>query len=218
MALIPKYIINQSGDCTYEYYIDNTGAYDASQNPGGYGAPNPTSDAVTKYVLNILQPNATIPYIYTFTVSAGTITAATQTTPAGVVTNILSSLLFTNFPFTATHPFKITNDMLGGSATDSIPDGVYNAAITVSGTGPFTATNDADFLLQCVVCKCKDQQFSKLSPADCNCDCGKIEKLMAIDAFIQAANSAMDVGYSAQAQIDITKAADLCNGNCGCND
>lgn len=216
MALLPKYSISQSADCTYLDYSITTGNFNINTNPTGYGSPNPTSDATTKYVLKVLQPNATIPYIYTFTVAAGTVTAATETSPLGVITNILADLISTVFPFTAANPFRIQADDLGGIEGDKITDGVYNASIEESGTGPFDVTNDADFLLQCQVCKCKDQQFSKLSPADCNCDCGKIEKLMAIDAFIQAANSAMDVGYSAQAQIDITKATDLCNGNCGC--
>lgn len=217
MALVPKYSIDQATSCVYMDYIDATGSYSVS-NTEGYGAPNPTAASVITYVLSILQPEATLPYIYTFTIVNLVITDCTQTTPAGVVTNIYADLLSTVFPFTAADPFRITSEMLGESSTDSLPDGVYNAAISLTSTGPATVTNDADFLLQCVVCKCKDQKFAALSPADCNCECGKIEKLMAIDSFIQSANSAMDVGYSAEAQINITKAADLCSGNCGCGD
>lgn len=217
MALIPTFSIEQASDCTYIYYVDSTGTYNASTNAGGYGTPNPASNDVTSYVLEILQPEATIPYTYTFTISAGTITNCTQTDPLGVVTNIYADLLFTVFPFSTAAPFQITGEMLGGAADSSLSDGVYNAAITLVATGPVTAVNDQDFLLQCEVCKCKDQKFAELSPSDCNCDCGKIEKLMAIDAFIQAANSAMNVGYSEQAQTNITKAADLCSGNCGCS-
>lgn len=217
MALLPQYTIDQSTACSYIDYIDNTGVYSDPTNLTGYGAPNPTKASVTKYILNILQPEATIPYIFTFTIVNLVITACTKTDPAGVVTNIYADLISTVFPFTAANPFRIQADDLGGTEGDSIADGVYNAAISLTSTGPATVTNDADFLLQCVVCKCKDQKFAALSPADCNCECGKIDKLMSIDAFIQAANSAMDVGYSEQAQINITKAADLCSGNCGCN-
>lgn len=222
MGLIPNFSVIQSEDCTYADYIITTGTFNEVTNPGGYGNPNPRSLDTTSYILNVLLPEATIPFIYTFTVSAGTITAATQTTPAGVVTNILADLLFDSFPFTEEEPFRITGEMLGNGEGSKLTDGVYNGAVTESGLNsndsdePYEVTNDYDFLLQCQVCKCKDQQFSKLSPADCNCDCGKVEKLMAIDAFIQAANSAMDVGYSTQAQINITKASDLCSGDCGC--
>jgi hypothetical protein len=215
MALLPKYTITQSTDCSYIYYIDSTGSY-SELNPEGYGAPNPTAASVITYVLEILQPEATIPFTFTFTIVNLVITACTQTDPDGTVTNIYADLLSTVFPFTSTYPFKITGEMLTGEEDSLLDDGVYNADISLTSTGPATVTNDQDFLLQCQVCKCKDQKFAELSPADCNCECGKIEKLMSIDAFIQAANSAMDVGYSAEAQVNITKAADLCEGDCGC--
>lgn len=75
----------QNKECTLAEVQDDTGSYDVSSNPTGYGAPNYAAAAVDNVVARILQPNATSYVDFTFdgttTPTAVQITTAAENTP-----------------------------------------------------------------------------------------------------------------------------------------
>lgn len=64
MALIPQGSIELGfPDQTKLYFEDITGAYNASTNVGGYGAPNTAKASITKTTLKLTAPGTTTPII-----------------------------------------------------------------------------------------------------------------------------------------------------------
>lgn len=144
MAVILDFSICESSDCTEFTFTDNTGAYNATTNPYGWGAPNETlSDVQTPVTLDITTPSGT-----TYQIDLAT------TTPV--------------FPVDQA-PNELTLDMssLGGIAGDSIPDGIYTFVYTVT-TNTTTYTQTVIAAFYCQVQCCVYSMFKDLDP-DCSC-------------------------------------------------
>jgi len=56
MVLEPKFFIEQHRDARSFSFTDQTGEYDAEDNPGGFGTPNPEEGDVTDISLEIIGP------------------------------------------------------------------------------------------------------------------------------------------------------------------
>jgi len=109
MALILDFSVCQSSDCTEFTFSDNTGAYNATTNPYGWGAPNVAlADVQTPVTLDITAPSGSTYQIDLI-----------LTTPA--------------FPVDQP-PNELVVDMssLGGTAGDPFPDGIYTFVYSVS--------------------------------------------------------------------------------------
>jgi len=144
MAVILDFSICESSDCTEFTFTDNTGAYDATTNPYGWGAPNDTlGDVITPCTLDITTPSGT-----TYSIDLVT------TSPV--------------FPVDQA-PNELTLDMssLGGTAGDSIPDGIYTFLYTVT-TSTTTYTQTVVAAFYCQVNCCVFTMFKDLDP-DCTC-------------------------------------------------
>jgi len=146
MALVLDFTICESSDCTEFTFTDVTGIYNASTNPTGWGAPNPLiGSAITPCNLVITLPDGTTSY---------TIDLAT-TSPV--------------FPVDQA-PNELTLDMsdIGGTAGDSIPDGIYTFVYTVTSSTGGTYTQTATVAFYCQVNCCVMSMFKDIC-VECDC-------------------------------------------------
>lgn len=158
MSLVLDFSVCQSADCTKFTFTDNTGAYDASTNPTGWGAPNPTlADVITPCTLDITTPDGT-----TYQIDL------VSTTPV--------------FPVSAP-PNTLTLDAssIGGTAGDSLPDGIYTFTYTVTTTGPTTYTQTITVGFYCQVKCCV---FTMIKDLDITCDCCDTDKDTLMNAYL----------------------------------
>lgn len=197
---------------------DITGNYSGT-NTGGYNAPNIPSADVTQVLVRIYQYGQTIPTLLTFTVLSNIITAATLTTPAGIVTNILSDLASTVWPFDNITPYNltITNVYLGFAATDKITDQVWTFSYEISGSYfgsdspvPFDLITSVDLLVNCTTCCCIKKMAANLKPDCCSCGNNLMQYLKA-KAMLESAQASADIGQYDSAQCALIKASELCN-------
>lgn len=84
MALVVKpKKSSQTDDGITLYIYDNTGAYNASTNTGGYGTPNPAYADIQQIIVRVYEPNSTTEYT-DFTLDTLTTPTAVQfATPSG---------------------------------------------------------------------------------------------------------------------------------------
>ena len=204
MALIPQIDILEDVDNTYLDITDVTGTYDANTNEGGYGGINPASSDVSAITLSVLFPGSTVPYVFNFVITSNVITSATVTDVKGIVTDITSQLLNLVFPWTANQPLRLYPKFFGDTGTNSVmPDGVYTFAPIYAGTfgvTPFSENASYDFAVVGVINNYIDNQLASLDADDFEERYQDCEKLMLVDFALDAVYSAMDVGYSTQAQ------------------
>lgn len=217
MALDLQSSITESDGCKKWEFVDSTGAYDATDNTGGYGTPNIASTSVTTATIYVLPYGYTAGYTFTFTISSGTITACTVTDPNSVVTNIFADLTSTVFPFSEADPFVIIADWLGFGEDSEFTAGAYYFEYTISGTS-FSYTSSSDNLMVCQVCCCIANMIADLDAGDCECQNDKIEKATRAQIWLDAAIWAMEDGGNVsnvtQAQTNLMAAKQLCEGGC----
>lgn len=155
MALEVKYSFCQECDCKEALFNDTTGVYNVSSNPTGYGAPNVASTAITSAVISIQPPSYDDPIVFTFTLSSGTVTAATRTDTFGVVTNILSLLNTTSFPFV---DLEINSILLFGDATkNTLEDGSWTVIYTITDGVNTWQLNAFNYFI-CSAKRCRDEK------------------------------------------------------------
>lgn len=213
-------------DCQAFEISDDTGSYNATTNPGGYGGGvNIPSNSVQSNIIRIYQYGETVPTTFTFTVLLNVVTAATWTTPAGVVTNILADLTSTVWPFsTATsNTLSISNEWLGFDEDENISDQVWTISYEITGTYTnggadydYALITSNDELVDCNTRCCIKKMAAALKP-NC-CECGdKLMTYLKAKAMQEAAVASADVGEYDAAQKAIEKAAEICDNNCqGC--
>lgn len=219
-----KISLTVNDTCNGLNFEDTTGNYDAVTNPLGWGLPDgPATTDVTECVITLVNETESTTIVYTFTVSAGTITAATLTNTDSTVTNILSELASTTFPFTSANIFDLSGDY--GVTIPAIEDGVYRVYYNVSGsaTGSGGTPENFDYTIQdsvlvnCNVCCCISKLFQSIDP-QCECSDKTWKKAMRGYAYMKAAQYITESsGNVEQAVAALNKAQDICDGNCGCN-
>lgn len=202
--------------CTKLTFSDITGFLTTpcndEQNDQGYGLVDGIEYTdVNLAILNVYYPGFLTPYIFTFTISSGTITAATLTDVNLVITNIFSLLESTDFPL---EDFNITFDY--GVILPVISDGLFKWDYTISGVSDdesFSYTTSDSILSSCKANCCIENKYADL---DLNCGCleDKKKNIMESEFFLNAAKYAMNVGKDEKAQGFIDKANELCNSNC----
>lgn len=95
--------------------VDNTGAYDAGTNPGGWGSPNMALADVDYATLTITAPDTTV-YTIDILVDLG-------------IDYSTDDLIF-----------NVTADLLGGTLGDTLADGIWTVLYEVSDDGGTTTT------------------------------------------------------------------------------
>jgi hypothetical protein len=137
--------------CSTLKVIETTGAYDASLNPTGYGAPNPTLASVTEAILSITLPYETVAVDFDLT---AIVTGAT------IIDNefLLDNLTMVDF-----------------SSTGAFPDGIYDFSwVVTSAATDYTYT--AKILNFCTVKCCIEKMRVKFQEALCGCNFEQVWK------------------------------------------
>lgn len=115
MSLILNFEICQTNNCKDLVFSETTGFYEATFNPGGYGAPNETTAAAQTAVLTITDPNGLVTSVDLMpqgfptgdlTLDGYTISSATAL-PDGVYT-FLYTVTFLNGEVVTTYTKSIT--------------------------------------------------------------------------------------------------------------
>lgn len=215
MALELSHTVEEQEDCEQWHFIDDTGTYNATTNPTGYGSPNTASSAVTKATLYILPYGYTTGYLFTFTIAAGVITACTVTAPDGTVTTITADLEYTAFPFSEAEPFVIIGEWLGMGEDSEITSSVYNFEYEISGSS-FIHNDEDDHVIVCQVCCCVESAASELDATDCDCECEQEKMDKAVDSrmWLDSAVWAMENGEPDKSYANLMRAKELCEGGC----
>lgn len=213
MALTLKISACQPNDCSKLQFWDSTGVYDVSTNPGGYGAPNITTALVTSATINVYPPTYTVPIIFSFLMTAGTITSITRTDGNGVSTSVLSS--FSNvFPFDVNNKITFTSALLGLGTDVNLESGDWYIQYIVN-TASLSYNTSADFWLFCTAECCVEKMKLKITPGNCGCeDDSWGNKYRQAKTYLEAAQYAATWGLKDQAQLSLDEANKICGSNC----
>lgn len=215
MALGLKCKGSMSSDGTKIYFQDNTGNYSAT-NLTGWGSPNPATTTVTSFQI-VFDWSAGTPVTYNFTVSSGTVTAATMVV-GSTTYNIFSALTSTTFPFTSANLFELTS-VFGTAATlPSVEDGQYTITYKIIGINSGTAynyTTSTTFFVDCSLRCCVQELRLTADPNNENDEV--MCRVNAIEYWWKSALCAVEVGKPNEIALQyFTKAQEICSGDCGC--
>ncbi len=214
MSLILEHTLEENADgCLTWDFVDSTGNYSASLVPGGYGAPNLASSAVTSATILIVPHGYTTGYTFTFTIVSNVITVAKVTDPAGVITTITEDLTSTVFPFTTADPFVIIGEWLGYGVDSQITSSTYYFEYNVT-NGTDIYTSSADRVIVCQVCCCVRNAEADLDSSECSCESPTIEKVMRSQIFLDSAIWAMENGEVEKSYTNLMTAKKLCENGC----
>lgn len=218
MSLIPRLCLSEAGNASQITVADATGTYDVDTNPGGFGAPNPDSSAITSAQMVFQFDEIEEPIIIDFVITAaspgpgGVVVSATKTDQLGVVTSLdLADYNIDLFPFPENDPMAFPADFFFPDAA-SFPDQYVSVSYTLS-DGIETETNDQTFLLNQISCCCLQKSWLKYAEGKCNdTDPIKIQNAM----YGLVAENA--VGNLAAARNELKILKKLCAGcGCGCD-
>lgn len=193
MALIPSIIVLENDNQETIQVYENTGAYDASTNGGGYGTPNPAVGDVT----------------------AATILFSLRGSD-GVFVDYETVNVYNALPNITETPFEISAEDAGFGTDSTFPDGIYMLTYTVSGSG-----FSAEYIYYVVFKKAIECCYSEkaLEFSQCSCNCDSIGSELANIAFylgqLEIAEAAGNLTWQANL---LSKLANLCeDSGCGCN-
>jgi hypothetical protein len=173
-------------------FTEQTGAYDAVSNPGGWGTPNAdTSDATTAKIF-VWIPGAT--------------------------TAVEIDLFPESFPTTnTTQAYNITASVLGLGSGAVLPDGVYTVQYVVTGTFEgevFSYNTSQTFVIICAVQCCVDKMFLALDPCGCSCGDDALMKALWAQALLEQAQHAACCGQIDNFNTLLAQVNKICAGNC----
>lgn len=140
MALTPTITLCLNSGCTTLTLRETTGAYNASTNTGGYGAPNPEIAAVTAAVLTVTDPDGTEYEIDLFT---------------------------EGFP-TDNEDFEYEIDLADLGDRESIEDGYWQFSYTVTSGDDYTGTKN--YFFYCNIECCVNRLLTLVEADECLCD------------------------------------------------
>lgn len=153
MAVVLRYCITESDDATEFSVLETTGVYDASTNPGGYNAPNPTIASCTSATITLSQLTDAATNTYTDAVTVSVYPTLPNVTDTEVV------LTAEDFDY-------------GDDAT--FPDAVYKIIYTVTSSSAAIAAVTTYRTFTANI----DCQIKELSDrvAICTCSCSGLEE------------------------------------------
>lgn len=197
MPLVFKASSVPASDCSSIYLFDQTGAYNALTNPGGYGSPNTPTTDVTTTVVSILYAGATTPV------------------------NI-SPTAFPALPTTNTEAaYQLLPSMVG---LDKFPSGITQIGYSISGiTGstPFSYNHSQKILIDCEYRCCIDKKNKemalKIANGNCGCSSDSFMKTLFLSTVLDAAHAAVCCGNITEANTLLSYIKTQCSdGGCGC--
>lgn len=205
--------------CTDVFCTDDTGSYNASTNPDGYGLPTgATSASVTGLVIVVTLSDGSY-LTYTFTIASNVISACTLSLSGGTATAITSELASTVFPLTNFSLFD--EDYLDDMPT--LGNDIVNVDYTITGRiDPVSAdtaysyTTSQAKLVECEICCCVTTTGAELDLACCDCNSDELWNFILMDTYLTIASYATNVGNVDNAKIALDKAIAACD--CGCGD
>lgn len=159
MALDIRFSYRRSSDNYSIIITDETGAYDATSNPTGYGGINPAIADFTTFEIAIYSPDST-------TLMPGTTSVTVDAFPT--------------FPSNSGAEYTVTSLALLGTADTTIPDGVYKfvaAADYDTGVEEGTGTNSQPYwpFYEIVDC-CITNMIVEMRGCNCNPNSSKVKK------------------------------------------
>lgn len=192
MALEPKLKFEQCSDCSQLQVTDDTGAYDATDNTGGWGAPNVLIANVTSAILTVLLP--------------GKVEGQDEIT-IDLQTQIPSK----------TFQFKILKSQSFGLPADTnLPDGTYviDYEVIVSSGSPTNYKYHTEITLFCVKGTCVNSMLIKIAETGCDCN------TTLIDAAVEANTVLCAMAYAATVQrsTEVTELGKLLDKLCKVKD
>jgi len=206
--------LTSATDCSDITLTDDTGLYNVTTNPLGYGLPGGiTVNNVSSLIITV-NLNGGIYITYTCIVSSGVITSCLLSVNGGTGTEIVSLLASTTFPVT---DFSLFSEDYGVTLP-SLEDGIVEVDYVIAGVGSgeetFNYLTSASGLLSCTVCCCKEKLLLSIDP-DCSCSDSKMQTYLRVSTYLEVAAMNIDIGKNDQALEALNKAIELCD-DCGC--
>lgn len=160
MALYLNFNVKQSDNARELAFTETTGAYNVSDNPGGWGAPNPIISNQNAAEITILPPGATIATVL--------------------------NLLTVSFPtIDNTQEFIIKSQDVGLGTDEILPDGLWGIKYTVSGVnsaGTVDSYTNSQIIFVSGQARCC--AYGLLADTDISCcDCDGSDLARALEAF-----------------------------------
>lgn len=217
MALSISVLGSFSADGESMYMSDNTGNYNVTSNPTGWGSPNPASTTVTTFQVICNWISAGTIVTYNFTVSSGTITVASVTDGEGTVYNCLADLASTAFPIVDPNFLDLTDTFDDAIALPTLADGQFKLTYKViSASVPFTYTTSTTFFRINSLCCCI-KNLRVTAEVDCPCSNSVISQVNLAEFWLNSALAAIDTGKSDETALNyFTKAQEVCANDCDC--
>lgn len=203
-------------DCDTMTFVDSTGTYPTAEQ--GYGLPTGTTSAhVTGAVIVVNLPDGSY-LTYTFTILNNALVTATLSLSGATAVNIYSYVSAVLFPFTG---FSLFGSY--GVTLPALEDGVYEVDYTITGRinpdvadTAYSYTTSKSILVGCSTCCCITKLGADLD-IECGCDSNEVWTFILARTFYRIAGFATNVGNTANAQLALDKASDLCENGCGCS-
>jgi hypothetical protein len=194
MALYLNFNVKQSDNARELAFTETTGAYDVSNNPGGWGAPNPIISDQEEAEISVLPPGAT--------------------------TATVLNLFTVSFPTTDnTQEFIIKSQDVGLGIDQILPDGLWEITYTVTDTTPvinLVYTNDQTIFVSGQARCCV---YGLLADADISCcDCDGSDLARALEAFTyyRAAIACAACGNVCKFTEALALVMNYCDDECKC--
>tara|TARA_R110002020_G_scaffold466793_1_gene689745 strand:- start:51 stop:632 length:582 start_codon:yes stop_codon:yes gene_type:complete len=193
MALFINFNIKQSDNAREFTFTETTGAYHAANNPGGWGAPNPTTAGSTAATLSITPPGST------------TVT----------VLNLFT--LVPAFPTTSSsQEFAIKSQDLALGTDLQFADGIWKMTYTVTTAGSVVFTNDQSIFISG---KARCCVYGLLADADiscCDCDGSDLSRALEAFTYYRSAIACAACGNSDKFTEALAIVNNYCDNKCKC--
>lgn len=206
--------------CSGLQLVDTTGTYNAITNPGGYGAPGGVAvNDVTTVKITLTYASMATTAAYVFTVSSGTITAATLSLGGATAVDIFSSITNTAWPFTSTNPFNLTGNY--GVILPTFADDVFSCNYEIIGSnggGNFDFITAYTLPVGCNLACCVSKKYQALDPT-CSCCNSKRQEADYVNSLYLQFMYAAAANNVSDALAALREAQRFCganSGGCGC--
>lgn len=200
--------------------VDNTGVYNATTNPFGYGLPTgPAINDITQLNITLTYNSLGTTAAYIFTIASGTITAATLSLGGVTAVNIFANLTSTVWPFTTSNPFDLTS-VNYGVVMPQFNDEAFQINYEIIG---FIDPDDFDFTsisylpVGCNLRCCINKKWQEMDP-NCDCSSDKMYEANYLESLYNKFYWACDAGNLTEALTALREGQAKCGlkGGCRC--
>jgi len=210
MALDLKIKLQQASDCKTFKLFDNTGDYNVSSNPGGYGSPNPAKTSFNgsqdyfKYI--ITGPDGIVSTIGPYAGNLGT--------------GFSNSLLFTTGLTIGKSINGGVSNLTNLQSGKVLEDGNWIITyVLYESTGEITYKTSKQYFFTCNMDCVLDKELLKLAEDACidKCDEKRVTQFMEYQMYYQALCASVKCGDILGAKSLYKLLAKKLNIDCGCN-